>query len=192
MVSAWTVNTLEAMPIAKRMARMGVEVVPYTSVTGYGDGKGRAGERVDGAENRRCPPASLVTITARLPVDGLYTASLTRCAIAGADAGIATVTRIGDCWAPSTIQQAVYTGAQMGARARRGAGTPHAARIAVHRIRSGEGAALRRIAAVLLPWRWSRRRRMDERATSAFRSRASPGRSMPSPTCRASKSGRRH
>ena len=35
MVSAWTVNTLEAMPIAKRMARIGVEVVPYTSVTGY-------------------------------------------------------------------------------------------------------------------------------------------------------------
>ena len=26
------------------------------------------------------------------------------------DAGIASVTRIGDCWAPSTIQQAVYTG----------------------------------------------------------------------------------
>ena len=25
-------------------------------------------------------------------------------------AGIASVTRIGDCWAPSTIQQAVYTG----------------------------------------------------------------------------------
>ena len=26
MVSAWTVNTLEALPIAKRMARLGVEV----------------------------------------------------------------------------------------------------------------------------------------------------------------------
>jgi dimethylamine/trimethylamine dehydrogenase len=26
------------------------------------------------------------------------------------DAGIASITRIGDCWAPSTIQQAVYTG----------------------------------------------------------------------------------
>ena len=26
------------------------------------------------------------------------------------DSGIASVTRIGDCWAPSTIQQAVYTG----------------------------------------------------------------------------------
>jgi dimethylamine/trimethylamine dehydrogenase len=25
-------------------------------------------------------------------------------------AGIASITRIGDCWAPSTIQQAVYTG----------------------------------------------------------------------------------
>ena len=26
------------------------------------------------------------------------------------DAGISSITRIGDCWAPSTIQQAVYTG----------------------------------------------------------------------------------
>ena len=32
MVSAWTVNTLEALPIAKRIARLGIEVVPYTSV----------------------------------------------------------------------------------------------------------------------------------------------------------------
>ena len=34
-VSAWTVNTLEALPIAKRIARLGIEVVPYTSVTGF-------------------------------------------------------------------------------------------------------------------------------------------------------------
>ena len=33
-VSAWTVNTLEAMPIARRMARLGVQIVPFTSVTG--------------------------------------------------------------------------------------------------------------------------------------------------------------
>ena len=35
MVSAWTVNTLEALPIAKRIARLGIEVVPYSSITGY-------------------------------------------------------------------------------------------------------------------------------------------------------------
>jgi dimethylamine/trimethylamine dehydrogenase len=26
------------------------------------------------------------------------------------EAGISSISRIGDCWAPSTIQQAVYTG----------------------------------------------------------------------------------
>ena len=50
-----------------------------------------------------------MTITARLPVDGLYL-ELDRLRERWEDAGIATVTRIGDCWAPSTIQQAVYSG----------------------------------------------------------------------------------
>ena len=48
-----------------------------------------------------------MTVTARLPVDGLFTNS---CAIAGRTPESRRVTRIGDCWAPSTIQQAVYTG----------------------------------------------------------------------------------
>jgi len=45
-------------------------------------------------------------VTARLPVDGLYEGLRDR----WQEAGIASVARIGDCWAPSTIQQAVYTG----------------------------------------------------------------------------------
>ena len=45
----------------------------------------------------------------RLPVDGLH-AQLEQLRGRWDEAGIATVTRIGDCWAPSTIQQAVYSG----------------------------------------------------------------------------------
>jgi len=105
MVSAWTVNTLEALPIAQRMARLGVEVVPYTSVTGYRDGRAEltsvlTGDKFDYAAG------ALVTVTARQPVDGLYEPLRERFAAAG----IASVIRIGDCWAPSTIQQAVYSG----------------------------------------------------------------------------------
>jgi dimethylamine/trimethylamine dehydrogenase len=48
-------------------------------------------------------------VTARLPVDGLFT-ELAQMRDRWDGSGIATVTRIGDCWAPSTIQQAVYTG----------------------------------------------------------------------------------
>jgi dimethylamine/trimethylamine dehydrogenase len=108
MVSAWTVNTLEAVPIAKRIARLGIDVMPYTSVVAFGGGKAQLVSVLTGAEVER-PAAALVTVTARLPVDGLY-AELDQMRDRRADAGIASVTRIGDCWAPSTIQQAVYTG----------------------------------------------------------------------------------
>jgi dimethylamine/trimethylamine dehydrogenase len=50
-----------------------------------------------------------VTVTARLPVDGLHCA-LDEMRDSWAEAGVASITRIGDCWAPSTIQQAVYSG----------------------------------------------------------------------------------
>jgi dimethylamine/trimethylamine dehydrogenase len=108
MVSAWTVNTLEALPIAKRMARMGIEVLPYTSVSGYRDGRVQLVSGLTGAETE-LPAGALVTVTARLPTDGLYT-ELDQMRDRWEGAGIASVTRIGDCWAPSTIQQAVYTG----------------------------------------------------------------------------------
>jgi dimethylamine/trimethylamine dehydrogenase len=105
MVSAWTVNTLESLPIAKRIAKLGIEVVHYTSVVGFDGSNVQLVCGLTGA-TRDLPCASLVTITARLPVDGLYDQLRDR----REEAGIASVTRIGDCWAPSTIQQAVYSG----------------------------------------------------------------------------------
>jgi dimethylamine/trimethylamine dehydrogenase len=108
MVSAWTVNTLEAMPIARRLARIGVEVIPYTSAVGFRDGVVELASVLTGEKTER-PAAALVTITARLPVDGLYL-ELEQLRDRWSDAGIVTVARIGDCLAPSTIQQAVYSG----------------------------------------------------------------------------------
>ena len=105
MVSAWTVNTLEALPIAKRIARLGIEVVPYSSVIGFDGAKVTLANGLTGTE-RELPCGSLVTVTARLPVDSLFEQLRER----WQDADIASVTRIGDCWAPSTIQQAVYSG----------------------------------------------------------------------------------
>jgi dimethylamine/trimethylamine dehydrogenase len=105
MVSAWTVNTLEALPIAKRIARLGIDVITYASVIGYGGGKAQVVSGLTG-EVTEVPAAALVTITARLPVDALYEQLRDR----WQDAGIASLSRIGDCLAPSTIQQAVYSG----------------------------------------------------------------------------------
>src|SRR5262245_31930813 len=110
MVSAWTVNTLEAVPIAKRIARLGIEVMTYTSVTGLEGDKVRLVNGLTGATHEMAC-ASLVTVTARWPVDELHFA-LDQQRDRWDDAGIASVIRIGDCWAPSTIQQAVYTGHQ--------------------------------------------------------------------------------
>ena len=108
MVSAWTVNTLESLPIAKRIARMGIAVLPYTSVRGFGDGKAIVANGLTGAETELSAGA-VVTVTARLPNDELYI-HLAQMQDEWSRAGIASVIRIGDCWAPSTIQQAVYTG----------------------------------------------------------------------------------
>ena len=108
MISAWTVNTLEALPIAKRIARLGIDVLTYSSIAGF-DGSNVqlvSGLTGDGSE-LRC--ASLVTVTARLPAETLYL-ELEQMSDRWEGAGIASITRIGDCWAPSTIQQAVYTG----------------------------------------------------------------------------------
>ena len=105
MVSAWTVNTLESLPIAKRIARLGIEVISYTSVVAFDGAEARIVNGLTG-ETRELPCASLVTVTARLPTDELFEQLRDR----WQEAGIASLTRIGDCWAPSTIQQAVYSG----------------------------------------------------------------------------------
>ena len=104
-VSAWTVNTLEALPIAKRIAQLGIKVMTYTGVTGFGDGKARLANKLTG-EVSKIPAAALVTITARIA----HRRTARAVARSVAEAGITSLTRIGDCWAPSTIQQAVYTG----------------------------------------------------------------------------------
>ena len=108
MISAWTVNTLEALPIAKRIARLGIDVLTYSSIAGFDGSNAQLVSGLTGDRSElRC--ASLVTVTARLPAETLYL-ELEQMSDRWEGAGIASITRIGDCWAPSTIQQAVYTG----------------------------------------------------------------------------------
>jgi len=104
-VSAWTVNTLEALPIARRLARFGIKVITYSSIVGWDGGKARLVNNLSD-ETTELLADSLVTVTARLPKDDIFEQLRDRWEAAG----ITSLTRIGDCWAPSTIQQAVYTG----------------------------------------------------------------------------------
>jgi dimethylamine/trimethylamine dehydrogenase len=106
--SAWTVNTLEALPIARRLLRLGVEVIPYTNIQGFDGGRVLLANELTGVVTER-EARAVITVTARLPVDGLYEA-LERNAQKMAEAGIVSLTRAGDCYAPGTIQAAVYSG----------------------------------------------------------------------------------
>jgi len=107
-VSAWTANTMEAVPIMRQLLRLGVEILPYTTVRSFGirtvtlenSASGRVFEQEAGG---------LVTVTARLPLDDVYR-NLAGMKSSWSDAGVASVTRVGDCYAPSTIQAAVYAG----------------------------------------------------------------------------------
>jgi dimethylamine/trimethylamine dehydrogenase len=106
--SAWTVNTLEALPIARRLLRLGVEVVPYTNVKGFDGSRLLLANELTGVVTER-EARAVITVTARLPIDGLYE-GLEGQSQGLADAGIVSLTRVGDCYAPGTIQAAVYSG----------------------------------------------------------------------------------
>jgi dimethylamine/trimethylamine dehydrogenase len=106
--SAWTVNTLEALPIARRLFRLGVEVIAHTNIQGLDGRRVLLANGLTGVVTER-EAGAVIAVTARLPVDGLYEA------LAGtpeemAEAGIFSLTRVGDCYAPGTIQAAVYSG----------------------------------------------------------------------------------
>ena len=91
--------------VAMRIARLGIAVIPYTNVAAFENGAVKLVNALTGVETE-LPAAALVTVTARMPVDGLYEQLRDR----WEGAGMTSLTRIGDCLAPSTIQQAVYTG----------------------------------------------------------------------------------
>ena len=106
--SVWTANTLEVRHIQKRLLELGVEIVPNRTVTRF-DGEAAELACVFTGRQFYRPCASVVSVTARLPVEGLYQ-ELRADPDGLAAAGIRSVTAIGDCLAPGTIAMAVYAG----------------------------------------------------------------------------------
>ena len=62
---------------------------------------------------KRVAAASVVLVTTLAPEDGLYHALVAQEA-AWADHGVRKVTRVGDCYGPATIAQAVWSGHRYG------------------------------------------------------------------------------
>ena len=106
----WSCYTGEQEFTAAALIEAGVEILTNQGLEGF-DGREVHLACVFTGRPAIRPAASLVTVTARAPSDGLYRA------LAGdpdrlAERGILSVSRIGDCAAPGTIAAAVYAGHQ--------------------------------------------------------------------------------
>ncbi|MGH0238562.1 NAD(P)-binding protein [Sinorhizobium meliloti] len=109
-VSPWSRNTLEQARIQKRLIDLGVEIVTAMTLAG------RTKDQLElscvySGRIRPVDCATLVPVTARLPDETLWLELKAREA-EWADAGIKTITRLGDCLAPGLIAAAVYSGHQ--------------------------------------------------------------------------------
>ena len=100
-ISSWTVLTDEHEFVQKRLLTAGVTLHTSQRVTGFEGGSARS-TCVHGGRQFEHPCQTLVLVTGRLPVDGLYPAL---CEALGAQG----VSRVGDCLQPSSIADAVYS-----------------------------------------------------------------------------------
>ncbi|MCP4388589.1 MAG: NADH:flavin oxidoreductase [Gammaproteobacteria bacterium] len=107
-VSAWTEHTLEQHRIQAHALELGIKVVTSQSISAIGaDEVSTSCAYTERAGS--LPAASLVLVTSRLPNDELYL-QLSEDPQRLADAGIKSVSAIGDCLCPSTIAAAVHEG----------------------------------------------------------------------------------
>jgi dimethylamine/trimethylamine dehydrogenase len=107
-VAPWAENTLEQARIQKRLIDLGIEILPTKQLAGMDDG-GLTLECTYSGQHSEIPCGTLVPVTSRLPQDTLWH-ELTALKESWSDAGIRSVTRIGDCFAPGLIAAACHSG----------------------------------------------------------------------------------
>jgi dimethylamine/trimethylamine dehydrogenase len=106
--SAWTFMTNELPLVHRALTKAGVPIHTLKRVTAFDGDSVTIADVYTGTESRiACK--SLVLVGIRKPNDDLYNALSERTADLD-EAGIATVTRIGDCLAPGAIVHAVHSG----------------------------------------------------------------------------------
>jgi dimethylamine/trimethylamine dehydrogenase len=108
LVSDWTLMSLEQPHIHARLVECGVDIATNHQLAGIGEREVELRCSFTGRVSRR-PAAAVVMVTTRAPVDAVYH-ELSADADALRSAGIASVTRIGDCLNPGTIAAAVHDG----------------------------------------------------------------------------------
>ena len=107
-VSAWTHNTLEQGRIESRLHNLGVTIKEKFQLSSIQRGAAVI-EHVVSGQSQCLDIEALVMVTARCPRNSLFF-DLDGDPDGLESAGIKSVTRIGDCLAPSTIAAAVYEG----------------------------------------------------------------------------------
>jgi dimethylamine/trimethylamine dehydrogenase len=106
--SAWTFMTNELPLVHRALTKAGVPIHTLKRVTAFDGESVSIADVYTGAESH-LPCRSLVLVGIRRPNDDLYHALAARPSDLD-KAGIATVTRIGDCHAPGAIVHAVHSG----------------------------------------------------------------------------------
>ena len=106
-VSPETSVTLEQHRIQSRLIEKGISVVVSRTLARY-DGQQVTLDCVYGGASILLPAATLVPVTSREPQEALYIE--VKALLDARDTGPVSVTRIGDCVAPGTIEAAVYAG----------------------------------------------------------------------------------
>jgi dimethylamine/trimethylamine dehydrogenase len=107
-VSVWTHNTREQTHIEHRLRTLGITIIEKHKLCKIG--KGRVTLQHTGSEQlQSIDTGTLVMVTARQPREELYLA-LNGDQQGMDNAGIQSLSRIGDCLAPGTIAAAVYEG----------------------------------------------------------------------------------
>ncbi len=107
-VASWTANTHEFRHIQKRLRQLEVRIITSHNLSAF-DATGAMLSCVYSGREQRISCASVLAITARLPNEELQQ-SLLALEPQWRDAGIESVTAIGDCLAPGLIAHAVYGG----------------------------------------------------------------------------------
>lgn len=98
-VSTWTTHTEEQYRIQEQLLNQGITLVTGTSISRVADGWVEF-ESIYTGDTREAAATNIQVATSREPQDGLFHALADRISI----------TRIGDCHAPATIDRAVYAG----------------------------------------------------------------------------------
>ncbi|MFK7859505.1 MAG: NAD(P)-binding protein [Granulosicoccus sp.] len=107
-VSPWSRHTLEQVRIQKRLIEKNIIIKPLSTLTGMTLNTATFSP-LYGGNDEQVACATLVLVTSRTPNDDLWY-ELQTMKNQWADAGIQTIMRIGDCYAPSLIAMAVQAG----------------------------------------------------------------------------------